>query len=93
MSVLHIDWVIKRPVYTTRHLLPQPLQLYMYVKPWSHVRDCRPRLSTTEQMFAIFWQSYSVLRESYGCRSDTYWTRTDSRSVVGSLGDATTVLF
>ena len=56
----------------------------------SHVRECRPRLSTTEKKFAIFWQSYSVLRGSYGC--DTYWIRTDSRSVVGSLGDATTVL-
>ena len=47
-------------------------------KPWSHLRDCRPRLSTTEQLFAIFWQSYSVLRESYGCRRDTYWIRTDT---------------
>ena len=61
-----------------------------FLKSCSHVRDCRPRLSETEQCFAIFGQSFSVLRESYGCRRDTYWIRTNSRSVVGSLGDATT---
>ena len=37
-------------------------------------------------------QSYGSLTAVVLIPTDTYWTRTDSRSVVGSLGDATTVL-
>ena len=65
---------------------------HLLLKLRSHLRDCRPRLRTTEHFLDSRTQSYWSLTAVVGIRTGILLSLTQSYSVALSLGETATVL-
>ena len=59
---------------------------------WSHLRECRPRLSANVQFLVILPHAYGILTAVVAIRRDAYGIRGDSWAVAAILGWPANVL-
>ena len=80
-------------VFVMLHNLHSVLrQLVQLLILWSHLRECRPRLSANVQILVILRHAYGILTAVVAIRRDAYGIRGDSCAVAAILGWPANVL-